>query len=118
MEDEDAEQLDGKFGIPFDATIAKPNGDRVMFSCVATHTQCTVMHVSFLRSDVGEEDESVYGGPRFNDLDPAVQGGFQQYLGEWVIERGLLCPAVLFLIYIHIVYLPPLLQPTEVLTTT
>ena len=89
MNEEDAESLDDKFGIHFEVSIAKKsNKDKVMFSCLATHQQPKILHISFISSLVGD-DGTAYGGPRFEDLDPAVQGGFQQYLAERGIDDDL-----------------------------
>jgi complement component 1 Q subcomponent-binding protein len=93
LTEDDADQLDGKFGIHFEATIAKKNGDKAVFSCIATHQQPSIVHVSFVSGSasegVSEGDDTVYGGPRYDDLDPAVQGGFQQYLAERGVDDDL-----------------------------
>jgi complement component 1 Q subcomponent-binding protein len=87
--EDDADQLDGKFGIHFEVSIAKKNGDKAVFSCIATHQQPTIVHVNFVPASANEGDSSLYGGPRYEDLDPAVQGGFQQYLAERGIDEDL-----------------------------
>lgn len=87
--DEDAEPLDGKIGIHFEATVQKKNGDKAVFSCIATHQQPTIVHINFVPASVGDSDATVYGGPRYDDLDPAVQGAFQQYLADRGVDEDL-----------------------------
>lgn len=89
VSEDDAEQLNGKFGIHFEVSIAKKNGDKAVFSCIATHQQPSIVHVNFVPATASDNDSSLYGGPRYEDLDPAVQGGFQQYLAERGIDDDL-----------------------------
>jgi complement component 1 Q subcomponent-binding protein len=86
--EDDAEPLDDKFGLHFEVSIQKKSGDKAVFSCLATHQQTKILHISFISAVAAKSgvDDTLYGGPRYEDLDPAVQGGFQQYLAERGID--------------------------------
>jgi len=87
--EDDAEPIDSsKVGINFEVTISKKNG-KAVFHCIATHQQPTIVHLSFLPPGTSSEDHTLYNGPRFEDLDPAVQGAFQHYLAERGIDEDL-----------------------------
>ena len=42
----------------------KKNGDKAVFSCIATHQQPTIVHVTFVSASADSDDATVYGGPR------------------------------------------------------
>lgn len=86
VNEEDADQIGHKFGYNFQVSIEKKSGSAV-FYCVANHLQPTIVNVMFLAKDIADTES--YGGPRFEDLDPAVQGGFHQYLAERGIDEDL-----------------------------
>lgn len=78
-EDDSVEQgLD--YGINFEVCISKGD-DKLLFDCISSQ-KMTIQNVQFFPPGKVVNDETVYGGPRFDDLEEKVQESFYDYLKE------------------------------------
>jgi complement component 1 Q subcomponent-binding protein, mitochondrial len=91
LPEDDEEDIEGKsgLGIYFEVKITKGK-DSAIFGCTAAES----VHIGQLRF-VSEkhahdsENETLYQGPKFEDLEESVQAGFQEYLVERHIDDDL-----------------------------
>ena len=65
---------DQEFGIGFLVSVKKPNGAKVLFDCVASH-RLVVGKVWHVEDGQKDDDNSIYSGPAFENLDEKVQEG-------------------------------------------
>lgn len=83
-EDEEFEPPPNKFGINFEVSVTKGKS-KVLFYCTSSEDRVVIQNVTFVPE--GVDETKVYSGPKYEDLDPAVRDGFQNYLAERKIDE-------------------------------
>lgn len=73
------------FGINFEVCIKKGD-NKLLFDCVSSQ-KMKIQNVQFFPPGVEVNDETVYGGPRFDELDEKVQESFYDYLSERGVDN-------------------------------
>jgi complement component 1 Q subcomponent-binding protein len=74
------------YGINYEIEVKKGE-ESLVFDCVAGETNKIRAVQFFKNKDL--DDTDVYGGPNFDDLEPAVQDGFTSYLEDRKIDDDL-----------------------------
>lgn len=86
--EEGGDPMDDVFrGINFEVVISKSTGDLVV-ECTAGKT-LSINEVQFFPQGKNKEDEDVYGGPVFGDLDESLQESMYSYLEERGVDDDL-----------------------------
>jgi hypothetical protein len=83
-EDEEFDAPPNRYGINFEVAVTK-NKSKVIFYCCSVEDRVVIQNVSFLPE--GVEEAKGYAGPKYEDLDPVVRDGFQNYLAERKIDE-------------------------------
>jgi complement component 1 Q subcomponent-binding protein, mitochondrial len=74
------EDFEPELGVPFQVAIEK-NGNKVLVDCLAG-SMLEVKNVQYCPSGKDIEQDKLYAGPIFEDLDEELQNSFVQYLAE------------------------------------
>jgi hypothetical protein len=83
-ENEEFEPPPSRFGINFEVAITK-NKAKTIFYCSSVEDRVVIQNVTFVPE--GLEEAKAYSGPKYEDLDPSVRDGFQNYLAERKIDE-------------------------------
>jgi hypothetical protein len=83
-EDEEFDAPPNRYGINFEVAVTK-NKSKVIFYCCSVEDRVVIQNVSFLPE--GVDETKAYAGPKYEDLDPSVRDGFQNYLAERKIDE-------------------------------
>ncbi|KAJ1408544.1 mitochondrial glycoprotein, partial [Ochromonadaceae sp. CCMP2298] len=87
-EEHEEEEGENDYGINFEVTIKK-DGTHLLVDCLASDT-LEVRNVRVISPDhVGKDALTLYGGPKFYDLDEELQSSFYEYLAERKIDDDL-----------------------------
>jgi complement component 1 Q subcomponent-binding protein len=76
-----------EFGINFEVCITKGD-DKLLFDCISSQ-RMKIENVQFFPVGVKVNDENVYGGPRFDELEEKVQDSFYGYLSERGVDSDI-----------------------------
>ena len=89
-DDDDDVVLD--FGINVKVAISKKDGSKLVVDCIAAK-ELQIEGVQYVPSSFNkskaEQEEEVYGGPVFDQLDESVQDAFYEYLADRKIDDDL-----------------------------
>ena len=81
-ENEDEEDTDDGQSVYFTATISKDSSDvNAVFHCLSDHEGIGIESLRFERKQ-GQEEDTTYAGPTFEDLDEELQLSLQSFLEE------------------------------------
>lgn len=72
---------DGRVGHQFELTIKKASGATLVFDLVALPEELDIAGVNYYAT-ADDDDDSAYGGPKFDDLDANLQEAFYAYLED------------------------------------
>eukprot|EP00882_Tetradesmus_deserticola_P004192 GHRQ01004428.1.p1 GENE.GHRQ01004428.1~~GHRQ01004428.1.p1 ORF type:complete len:251 (+),score=112.49 GHRQ01004428.1:159-911(+) len=85
--EEEAEDDDEAADVQFNVTVTK--GDKALvFECISDGTYLDIRHVS-LEPAEGNDSETVFTGPVFNELDDELQDALRQYIAERGINEDM-----------------------------
>ena len=79
------------YGINFQVKIAKSDGSKLVVDCIAAK-EMQIEGVQFVApafSSTVEQEEQVYGGPVFDQLDETLQDAFYEYLADRKIDNDM-----------------------------
>ena len=79
------------YGINFQVNIAKSDGSKLVVDCIAAK-ELQIEGVQFVPaaySSKVEQEEEVYGGPVFDQLDETLQDAFYEYLADRKIDSDM-----------------------------
>ena len=94
MENEDDDMDDAvlDFGINFKASISKKDGSALIVDCIAAK-ELQIEGVQYVPSAFkgtkAEQDEEVYGGPVFDQLEDTVKDAFYEFLSDRKVDNDL-----------------------------
>jgi hypothetical protein len=84
QDEDEFESPPNRFGINFEVAITKKKA-KTIFYCSSVEDRVVIQNVTFVPE--GLEEAKAYSGPKYEDLDPAVRDGFQNYLAERKIDE-------------------------------
>lgn len=82
-EDEVDPELD--YGINFEVCVTKGD-NKILFDCVSSRDM-KIQNIQFFPTGKTVNDETVYGGPRFDDLEEKLQDSFYDYLNDRGVDN-------------------------------
>ena len=89
--EDDLEENVMDYGINFQVKISKSDGSKLVVDCIAAR-EMTIEGVQFVPASYGskiEQEEEVYGGPVFDQLDETLQDAFFEYLADRKVDNDM-----------------------------
>eukprot|EP01035_Chromulina_nebulosa_P019953 gene19953-25921_t len=83
-EDEEFNEEDDETGVPFQVILEK-NSNKVIVDAIAAQNY-QIKNIQFVPGDKQIDDQKLYGGPVFDDLDEKLSDKFFDYLNEYGIN--------------------------------
>ena len=79
------------YGINFQVKISKSDGSKLVVDCIAAKEMQIegVQYVPTAYGATAEQEEEVYGGPVFDQLDETLQDAFYEYLADRKIDNDM-----------------------------